>query len=141
MSTAFNVVKFRARRGLETDLVEAHREARTNFRGFRRGWLVNTGKRDFVFIGEWTSYASLAAARPKMTAMLDTFRDTLDDLGDGLGVTEPVSGEVVVELEPKQAATRKKRPAAGPRKRHAAAPVHARSASTRGRPARHGRHA
>jgi hypothetical protein len=35
---------------------------------------------------------------PEMIAKLDTFRDTLEDLGGGLGVTEPVSGEVVLEL-------------------------------------------
>jgi hypothetical protein len=34
----------------------------------------------------------LAAARPKMITTLDTFRDTLEDLGGGLGVTDPVSG-------------------------------------------------
>jgi hypothetical protein len=33
-----------------------------------------------------------------MIAMLDTFRDTLEDLGAGLGVTDPVSGEVAVEM-------------------------------------------
>ena len=42
--------------------------------------------------------ASLVAARPQMIAMLDTFRGTLEDLGGGLGVTDPVSGEVVHEM-------------------------------------------
>jgi hypothetical protein len=31
--------------------------------------------------------------------LLDRFRDTLEDLGGGLGVTDPVSGEVVVHLK------------------------------------------
>jgi hypothetical protein len=35
-----------------------------------------------------------------MIALLDTFRADLEDLGGGLGVTDPVSGEVVVELKP-----------------------------------------
>jgi len=43
---------------------------------------------------------AMAAARPNMIATLDTFRDTLEDLGGGLGVTDPVSGEVVLELTP-----------------------------------------
>ena len=34
-----------------------------------------------------------------MIAALDTFRDTLEDLGGGLGVTDPVSGPVVAELK------------------------------------------
>ena len=47
---------------------------------------------------EWDSFQNLAVARPKMIAMLDTFRDTPEDLGGGLGVTDPVSGEVVLEI-------------------------------------------
>ena len=42
---------------------------------------------------------SLANARPDMIATLDTFRDTLEDLGGGLGVTDPVSGPVVLPLK------------------------------------------
>jgi hypothetical protein len=40
---------------------------------------------------------ALAAARPAMIATLDGFRDKLEDLGGGLGVTDPVSGEVIVD--------------------------------------------
>jgi hypothetical protein len=32
--------------------------------------------------------------------MLDSFRGTLEDLGGGLGVTDPVSGPSVVEITP-----------------------------------------
>jgi hypothetical protein len=42
---------------------------------------------------------ALSAARPNMLATLDTFRNTLEDLGGGLGVTDPVSGPVVLELK------------------------------------------
>jgi len=34
-----------------------------------------------------------------MVALLDSFRDTLEDLGGGLGLTDPVSGETVLELK------------------------------------------
>lgn len=37
----------------------------------------------------------LVAARPKMIATLDSFRDTLENLGGDLGVTDPASGPVV----------------------------------------------
>ena len=40
---------------------------------------------------------ALAAARPEMIQTLDSVRDMLEDLGDGLGVTDPVSGEAIVE--------------------------------------------
>jgi hypothetical protein len=44
-----------------------------------------------------------------MVGLLDTFRDMLEDLGGGLGVTDPVSGDTVVErsLKAKPAAKRK----------------------------------
>jgi hypothetical protein len=34
-----------------------------------------------------------------MLATLDTFRDTLEDLGGGLGVTDAVSGAAVLSLK------------------------------------------
>jgi len=37
------------------------------------------------------------AARPTMIGYLDGVRPLLEDLGGGLGLTDPVSGEVVVE--------------------------------------------
>jgi hypothetical protein len=33
-----------------------------------------------------------------MIAILDPLRELLEDLGGGLGVTDPVSGEVIVKL-------------------------------------------
>ncbi|MGX5831103.1 hypothetical protein [Mesorhizobium sp. 43Arga] len=41
---------------------------------------------------------SLVAARPQMIGLLDTMRDMLEDLGDDLGVTDPVSGTVVADI-------------------------------------------
>ncbi len=49
--------------------------------------VIQTGERDFCVIGEWTGMDALVAARPKMIATLDEFRDKLEDLGGGLGVT------------------------------------------------------
>ena len=60
--------------------------------------MIKTGDRSYCVLGEWDSFQALAGARPQMIAMLDTFRDTLEDLGSGLGVTDPVSGEAVLEL-------------------------------------------
>ena len=66
--------------------------------GFRHGALIKIGERTYCMIGEWDSFERLAAARPKMIGILDGFRETLEDLGGGLGVTDPASGEVVVEF-------------------------------------------
>ena len=99
--TAFNAVRFRVRPGGEEKFLEEHRKvANTGFVGFRRGALVKTGERTYCMIGEWDSMASLAASREKMIGLLDRFRDTLEDLGGGLGVTDPVSGEAVLTLGP-----------------------------------------
>jgi len=96
--TAFNVVRFRVKPGRESEFVAAHRKAHPEFTGFKRFVLIKTGDRTYCAIGEWDSYQSIVTARPRMIAMLETFRDTLEDLGAGLGVTDPVSGEVVVEM-------------------------------------------
>jgi len=98
--TAFNVVRFRVKPGQEQKFIDLHRGATRDFAGFVRGSLVRTGERTFCFIGEWRSMQELADARPSMIKVLDTLRDSLEDLGGGLGVTDPVSGESVVELHP-----------------------------------------
>jgi hypothetical protein len=57
---------------------------------------VKLGDRSYCLIGEWPDMETMAAARPNMIATLDTFRAVLDDLGDGRGVTDASSGEVVL---------------------------------------------
>ncbi len=42
---------------------------------------------------------AIVKARPSMIETLDSFRDTLEDLGGGLRVTDPVSGPVVLTLK------------------------------------------
>jgi hypothetical protein len=61
--------------------------------------MIKTGDRTYCIIAEWIDLDSLAKARPNMIATLDSFRDTLEDLGGGLGVTDPVSGPVVLALK------------------------------------------
>jgi hypothetical protein len=39
-------------------------------------------------------------ARPATIATLDIMRDMLEDLGDGLGVTDPVSGAAILDIAP-----------------------------------------
>ena len=97
--TAYNVVRFRVKPGSEQKFIDAHKQARPAFKGWRGGALIKTGDRTFCIIGEWPSMKALANARPQMIGLLNSFRDTLEDLGGGLGVTDPVSGEVVVSLK------------------------------------------
>jgi hypothetical protein len=106
---AFNVVRFRVKAGNEQRFIDEHRKARPAFKGFLAGSLIRTGDQTFCLVGEWRNSQSLGAARPQMIAMLDVFRDLLEDLGGGLGVTDPVSGEVVATIAAPKART--KRPA------------------------------
>jgi hypothetical protein len=95
--TAFNVVRFRVRPGSEAEFIEAHKKSREDLAGSKRFTMIKTGDRSYCIIGEWDSMQNLIAARPKMIARLDTFRNMLEDLGGGLGVTDPVSGEVILD--------------------------------------------
>jgi hypothetical protein len=105
--TAFNIVRFRVKPGRQEHFIAAHRKAGPNFKGFKGGSLVKTGEQTFCIVGEWASLKALAAARPQMIGILDSFRDDLEDLGGGLGVTDPVSGETVARLAASKPAKRK----------------------------------
>jgi len=113
--TAFNIVRFRVKPGREQDFLAAHKAAARGFPGMRRFTMVKTGDRAFCVIGEWSSMDRLATARPGMISVLDSFRDTLEDLGGGLGVTDPVAGTMVMEMlgqKPKRKAVKKAKKAA-----------------------------
>ncbi len=99
--TAMNVVHMRVKPGKEDEYVRIHREMDPRaMPGGRNFWLVRSGERDFVVVGEWESLAAMVAARPAMIANLDRLRPILEDLGGGRGVTEPWSGEVALHLRP-----------------------------------------
>jgi hypothetical protein len=94
--TAFNIVRFKVKPGREQEFIDTERAQDVNFKGFRRLSVVKTGDRTFCFVGEWDSYDDIVAARPAMIQQLDKVRNLLEDLGGGLGVTDPVSGETVI---------------------------------------------
>lgn len=96
--TAVNAVRFRVKPGREEEFVAAHRNMKEAFPGMRRAILVKTGDRTYCMVGIWDEMKQLTDARSAMIANLDKVRDCLEDLGGGLGVTDPVSGEAVVEM-------------------------------------------
>ena len=98
--TAFNCVRFQVKPDREEAFLEAHRQVgRDEWPAMRHANIIKTGDRTYCIIAEWDSMEALAAARPQMIATLDTFRDCLEDLGGGLGVTDPASGPVVLPLK------------------------------------------
>ena len=97
--TAFNTVRFRVKPGREQEFLEAHENVVADWHGLRHANMIKTGERTYCIIVEWSDMDALANARPQMIATLDSFRDTLEDLGGGLGVTDPVAGPVVLTLK------------------------------------------
>jgi quinol monooxygenase YgiN len=97
--TAFNVVRFKIKPGMDTEFLDAHRTVTDRWPGMRRAHIIKTDESRYCIIAEWDSMDALAAGRPQMIATLNSFRHTLDDLGGGLGVTDPVSGPVVLHLQ------------------------------------------
>src|SRR4029078_7827161 len=97
--TAFHAVRFKVRPGREQQFLDAHKTVQANWPGLKHANIIKTGDRTFCIIAEWTDLDPLANARSNMIATLDSFRDTLEDLGGGLGVTDAVSGPVVLALK------------------------------------------
>jgi hypothetical protein len=102
--TAYNIVRMRVKPGREAEFLELNRTmdeavvTRMKQNGFRHGAIVKTGERSYCFFGEWDSMGSIASSRGDMIKDLDRMRDLLEDLGGGLGVTDPVSGEAILEF-------------------------------------------
>ena len=96
---AFNAVRFRVKPGHEQEFLDAHKKIGASWPGLTHVNMIKTGDRSYCIIAEWTDMDALAKARPNMIATLDSFRDTLEDLGGGLGVTDPVAGPVVLALK------------------------------------------
>jgi Antibiotic biosynthesis monooxygenase len=97
--TAFNAVRFKVKPGRDQQFLDAHRTVQAAWPGLVHANMIKTGERSYCIIAEWTDVDALAKARANMVATLDSFRDTLEDLGGGLGVTDPVSGPVVLALK------------------------------------------
>jgi hypothetical protein len=97
--TAFNVVRFRVKPGQDQAFLDAHRKVQADWAGLSHANIVKTGDSTYCIIAEWTGMDAMVAARPQMIATLDSFRGVLEDLGGGLGVTDPVSGEVVLSMK------------------------------------------
>ena len=58
---------------------------------------IQTGPKSMCIIGEWKDEQSITKARDKMIAGLDTVRSLLEEISPELGVTDPVSGPVIME--------------------------------------------
>jgi hypothetical protein len=98
--SAFAVVRFRARPGLADDFQRTYCSMRRDLPGLIRVVLIKTGEREFCAIGEWEHLDRLVASRSSMRSNLDQMRHLLEPFNDDLGVTDPVSGEAVLDMRP-----------------------------------------
>ena len=94
--SAFNTVRFRVKPGLDQEFLDAHESIAQAWPGLVHANIIKTGDRAYCLIAEWPDMDACIAARPAMIATLNSFRDTLEDLGNGLGVTDAVAGTVVM---------------------------------------------
>lgn len=97
--SGFNVVKFTVKDGMDDKFISENKKFSFDVDGFRSGNMIKTGDHDYCFIAEWDSARDSLNAEDKMVAMLDCFRDTLEDRGDGNGVTDFIVGDTVVEYQ------------------------------------------
>jgi hypothetical protein len=97
--TAFNAVRFRVKPGRDQEFLDAHKTIGETWQGLTHANIIKTGDRSYCIIAEWEDMDMCIKARPDMISTLNSFRDALEDLGAGLGVTDPVAGSVVLSLK------------------------------------------
>ena len=96
MATNFlNNVRVLVKKECEEDYLKTV-EAWATPDGMSERYLAKTGERRYCFVGLWESEEKLIAARPLMIEHLNSVRGFLDELSPELGVTDPVSGPIVV---------------------------------------------
>lgn len=94
----FSVVRFKVKPGQDAAFLAAHDGGKAAWPGLIRGVMIKTGDSAYCLIAEWADREALVAARPAMIATLDSFRSVLEEWGEGKGVTDAVSGDVVLAL-------------------------------------------
>ena len=100
MSTFMNVVRSKVKEGKNDEYIKKMKEFFNNMEG-TEGLIsmkqIQTGSNNMCIVGEWKDEQSIAKARDKMIAGLDTVRLLLEEISPALGVTDPVSGPVIME--------------------------------------------
>jgi hypothetical protein len=97
--TAFNAVRFRVKPGRDQEFLNAHKNVEATWPDLMHANIIKIGDRSYCLIAEWKDMDACIKARPNMITTLASFRDTLEDLGGGLGVTDPAAGPVVLALK------------------------------------------
>ncbi len=91
-----NVVRFTVKSGDEAKFEDSLKKF-INPDGVLFRKVIKTGERSYCSMMEWADEQSLVNARQKMIAYLDTIRDLLEEINPELGVTDPVSGPIILD--------------------------------------------
>jgi len=91
-----NVVRFK----LKSDCIDQYFEVidKTSFEEMTQRYIAKTVDYDYCFVRIWESAEAIAAQRPAMIAHLDEVRGFMEELSPELGVTDPVSGNIVSKV-------------------------------------------
>lgn len=100
--TAFAVVRFKAKQGRAEEFERTFSSLEREMAGLRRFVLMKTGDHRYCSIAEWDSFDSIVQARATMRANLDQVRPLLEQFSEELGVTDPVSGEAILDVAPRR---------------------------------------
>ena len=96
MAKYTNVVRFCVKSGKQQEFESLFSKAE-KWDGQLLHILAKTGQQTSVVYGFWEGEKKMADARPQMIGSLDRTRHFLEELSPELGVTDPVSGNVVIK--------------------------------------------
>ena len=101
MAKFMNVVRSKVKEGMKDEYMKKLQDFFNNMKG-TDGLIsmkqIQTGPNNMCIVGEWKDVDSIAKARDKMIAGLDAVRPLLEEISPELGVTDPISGSVIMEL-------------------------------------------
>ena len=96
-----NVVRSKVKEGMKDEYMKKLQDFFNNMKG-TDGLIsmkqIQTGPNNMCIVGEQKDADSIAKARDKMIAGLDAVRPLLEEISPELGVTDPISGSVIMEL-------------------------------------------
>ena len=102
MPKFMNVVRSKVKDGKKDEVIKKLKEFFDSMKG-TEGLIsmkqIQTGPNNMCIVGEWKDEQSIAKARDKMIAGLDSVRSLLEEISPELGVTDPVSGPVIMEYK------------------------------------------
>ena len=104
MTKFMNVVRYVVKADCHDEFIERHSNSVERgdglygrLDGMLSQFLIKTGDYSYCFVAIWESENALADARPLMIERLNSMRHTMEEITPDLGVTDPVSGPVVLE--------------------------------------------